>query len=739
MSKKMKGIVSITMAVLMVSTVVGYTMLHDNEKIVSADNTEVKEELNDVINDSVTFNHTGEDKEETVYILSDANGNVKKTIVSDWLKNKDGSEKITDKTDLKNVENVKSDAGYTEGKDGEIIWDAKGTDIYYQGETDKTLPVDVKITYLVDGKEVPANEMAGKSGKVTIRFDYTNHQKEEVIIQGQKKEMYVPFGMISGMILDGDKFSNVEISSGKVISDGSKYIVVGLAFPGMNQNLDLDNLLKETNLNIDFPESLEVTADVQDFELALTVTMGSADLLSQVNADDMSSLDELKNTLNELVSATDALKSGTSQIKDGLSELRGKFTQYSNGVNKLTSGVDEINQGVGQLNDKTGEFEAGLGQALGGVDTIISNLEGENGAVEGAKKLSEGAGQLHGGITELQAKSGSLINGISALETGAKTVDEKMDVIIAGFKDVSHTQPGLTSGSRAVANGVAQLQEQLTGMVATLQQSIQDNNVKMEQISALLQGGKNPQTGVDLSQEEITAYQSSYQQLAGANVALQQVLDGMNPEAMEVNLNTLSAGASSVADGVATIDAGLKQLKQEGTSKVAEGASQLNANVPSLSEGISTLEKGAGQVAQGASALAEGMTTLHSAIASELRPGIDKLYQGGILLRTSVAQLYEGTQTANGGGSDLVTATAQVSDGINQLYDGSVTLDNGMEEYKTEAIDKMNDMVQNTLTDVSERIKAVLKAANDYTIFSDSAEGKSTSVKFIYETDGITK
>lgn len=739
MSKRLKRILSAMTAMIVVSGVVGYSVLNDNEKVASADNTEVKEEINKAINDNIKFTSTGEDKEETVYILSDANGNVKKTIVSDWLKNKDGSETITDKSDLQNIENVKSDADYTEGKNGEIVWNADGGDIYYQGETSKALPVDVKITYLIDGKEIPADEMAGKSGKVTVRFDYTNNQKKEVMVNGKKTEMYVPFTMISGMILDGDKFSNVEVNSGKVISDGSKYVVVGLAFPGMNENLNLENLLKDTDIEKQFPEVFEVTADVEDFELGLTITMGSADLISRINADDMNTLDELQDKLDELVKATNQLKSGTVQIKDGLSELKGKFGEYSQGVNKLTGGVNEINNGVGQLNSKTGEFTDGLGQVLGGIDAIVSKLEGDGGAMAGSKNLADGANQVHSGIAELQNKSGELIEGIAKLEAGAKTVDDNMKVVIDGFNDKSQTQPGLTTGSRAVSDGVSQLQQQLTGMVASINKSVADNNAKIAQIEQLLKYGKNPSTGADLTGEEIAAYQAALQQLQGANTALQQVLQGMNPEGMSSSLTSLSNGAKNVADGVAKVDAGLKQLQSEGTSQVSAGAGQLNASVPMLTEGIGKLENGSAQVAQGAAILSEGMVTLHNAVTTELRPGVDKLYQGGILLRTSVNKLYEGTQTASKGGSDLVSATSQVSDGINKLSDGAVTLDNGMSQFKSEVTDKLDGEVKDILKETSERIKSTVNIANEYTIYTDAAEGKSTSVKFIYETDGISK
>lgn len=739
MNKRLKKILSIMAVMIVVFAAIGYSVLNSNEQAASADNTEIKEEIEKNINDSVKFTSTGEDKEETVYILSDANGNVKKTIVSDWLKNKEGSETITDRSDLRNIENVKSDAEYTIGKDGEIVWEADGEDIYYQGETNKELPVDMKITYMIDGKEVPASEMAGKSGKVTIRFDYINNQKNEVTVNGKKVEMYVPFTMISGMILDGDKFSNVEVNSGKVISDGSKYIVVGLAFPGMNENLDLKNLLKDTDMKEGFPEAFEVTADVEDFELALTVTMGSADLLSKVNTDDMSTLDELKDKLDELVSATDELKSGTGQIKDGLSELNGKFGEYSQGVSKLVSGINQINDGVGQLNGKTGEFADGLGQVLNGIDTINSKLEGENGAIAGSKTLADGANQVHDGIVELQNKSGQLIEGIGSLETGAKTVDENMKLLISGFADKSQTEPGLTTGSRAVADGVEQLQQQLIGMVETINQSVASNNAQIEQITQLLTYGKNPDTGAELSEEETAYYKAALQQLQGANEALQQVLAGMNPEEMSSSLTTLSNGAKNVADGVATVASSLKQLQSEGTSQVAAGAEQLNAGVPTLTDGISRLENGSAQAAQGAAVLSEGIVTLQNAVMSELRPGVDKLYQGGLLLRTSVNKLYEGTQTASDGGNNLITATSQVSDGIGKLSDGAVTLDNGMSQFKTEVTGKIDSKVKDTLTEVSERIKAVVDTANGYTIYTDAAEGKSTSVKFIYETDGIEK
>ena len=169
------------------------------------------------------------DKEETVYVLADADGTANDVTVSTWLKNADGSEGLNDKTNLSDIENVKGYEGYKDNGDGTITWAANGSDIYYQGKSSEKLPVDVKITYKLDGEEIEPSELAGKSGKVTIRFDYTNNTKQTVKAGSKNSEVISPFVMLSGMILPVDKFSNVQVENGKVISEGSNQIVVGYA------------------------------------------------------------------------------------------------------------------------------------------------------------------------------------------------------------------------------------------------------------------------------------------------------------------------------------------------------------------------------------------------------------------------------------------------------------------------------------------------------------------------------
>ncbi|MCR5102485.1 MAG: hypothetical protein K6B41_14145, partial [Butyrivibrio sp.] len=221
------------------------------------------------------------DKEETVYVTTDANGTVSDVIVSNWLKNTGTDGTIKDSTNLSDIVNVKGNETYVENDDGTITWLADGSDIYYQGSTSQELPVSIKVTYTLDGKEISPSELAGKSGHVVIRYDYTNNAKQTVKINNEDTDIYTPFAMISGTMLDSDNFTNVTVSSGKVISDGNKLVIMGVALPGLKESLNLDeNKLEELSLKDDdddfnIPDYVEIEADTTDFEQPMTLTMAT--------------------------------------------------------------------------------------------------------------------------------------------------------------------------------------------------------------------------------------------------------------------------------------------------------------------------------------------------------------------------------------------------------------------------------------------------------------------------------
>lgn len=752
MKKKLVKTISISLAALLAIAGISYSALSGNEKVASADTSKDAKTIQNTIESNVKFNEVGEDKEETVYVLTDANGNVNKTIVSDWLKNKDGSDKLEDKSDLKDIENVKSDADYITGEDGAITWNANGEDIYYQGTTDKQLPVDVKVTYLLDGKEMSPSEIAGKSGKVTIKFEYTNNQKKEITVNGKKTEMYVPFTMISGMILDGNKFRNVEVNSGKVISDGNRLVVVGLGFPGMNSNLALSDITSDGKT--EFPETVEVTADVEDFSLALTLTMGSADLISAVDVDSVTAVDDLKDVVKKLVESTDALQTGSSKLNEGLKTLKNSFGTYSTGIKTY---VNTVNSNIGLLNEKVPSFVDGTKQISDGVGQIVGAMEGDNGAVSGANQLAQGSSELSNGLNDLANSVGTVgstdnntvTGAVNNIATGSSTLFSYVDKMLAGFDDqngsygLTNGSKAVSDGSKAVSDGVNALVSQLNKMIQTINTSISDNEKSIAQLNAVIRGGKNPQTGADLTAQEIAVYNAQIQQLTGANTALKTMLQNMNPETMNQQLTTLSQGAKSVADGasgvlngVATLQNGLKEFKTQGNTLV-QGTAQLNSSMSQLVAGIGKLQAGSVQVKDGSAALASGVNQLYGAVKNQLQPGVSTLYDGANLLSTSVNQLYDGTKPTAKDVNTLLSGTDQLASGIGELQTGAETLSSGMKQFNDEAISKVSDFVNGDLTTITERIKATVNLAKEYNIYSDAVEGKSTSVKFIYETDGI--
>ncbi len=284
-------------------------------------------------------------KEETVYILADADGSVQKIIVSDWIKNIAGMSEVYDRSELNDLETVRDELACTEGTDNAKVWDAQGKDIYYQGNIDKELPVSMTVTYLLDGKEISPRELAGKSGKVTIRFNYTNDQYEEVEIDGEKTRINVPFAMMTGMVLDDEVFTNVEVTNGRLVNDGSRTVVVGLAFPGLQETLDVDPDKME------IPDYVEVTADVKDFELGMTATVASNDVFSGINLDKEDAVEELNGSMEELTDAMDQLMDGSSQLYDGLCTLLDKSGELIEGIDKLASGAAELRNGAGSLDE----------------------------------------------------------------------------------------------------------------------------------------------------------------------------------------------------------------------------------------------------------------------------------------------------------------------------------------------------------------------------------------------------
>ena len=450
----------------------------DDVKTESSGKTD-EEKLSEKIGELTSAHSAGKGKDETVYVISSADGSKKSVIVSDHLKNGDGKDTLEDKSELKDITNVNGYETFKKGSDGKLTWDAKGSDIYYQGTTDKELPVDVKITYLLDGKEVTPEEIAGKSGKVTIRFDYTNNTEKTVKIGGKDEKIKVPFSVISGVILPIENFDNVTVTNGRIISEGKNNIVVGLAFPGLKESINLDDLKNEAVSedakkeidDIDIPDYVEITADAKNFKIDTTMTVAQSNLLSSVNlTQDVDTkeltdkMDELQDGADKLQDGAGKLKDGTESLTDGTEKLKDGSGDLKDGTKKLADGTDDLKDGADKLKDGSADLKDGTKKLADGTDDLSSGVstlkDGSSKLAGGTDKLSSGASQLKDGTSQLSGGLKTLKNGTSQLKAGTDQLSAakpQLDQSLQDLLDMGTKLQKAENGSAKISDGIRTL------------------------------------------------------------------------------------------------------------------------------------------------------------------------------------------------------------------------------------------------------------------------------------------
>lgn len=423
-SKYIVRVVAGVLTIALVGTGIGATAVfaEKNSTAVTAEadsttgSSKDADDIADKLMDSVSLKDNDADKDESVYLISDANGNVNKTIVVDHLKNKDKKDTLEDASNLSDIENVKGKQKFTQSGD-KLTWQAGGKDIYYQGTATEEPPVTQKVTYYLDGKEISPEDLAGKSGKVKIRFDYTNTTSYTETVNGEKQTVSVPFAAITGLVL-GDGFENIEVTNGKAEVSDSSSVVLGYALPGLKNSLGIKD--KDLDGDVNIPEYMEMTADVKNFSMpaAMTFVVNASDYVS-TDGIDTSDLDDMINDLKDastqLQDGSKTLAEGTDTLSDGLSTLQSKLGTFASGVGTLQSGLKTYTDGVSTLS--------------GGLNTL-GNSTGA--LVSGADKLNDGAGQLASGSATLKDGLKDYTDGASELQAGINKLYNTLD---AGLTD----------------------------------------------------------------------------------------------------------------------------------------------------------------------------------------------------------------------------------------------------------------------------------------------------------------
>ena len=692
-------------------------------------------------NQETTINASAEaetSKGETVYVLAGADGTVQKIIVSDWIKNAMAADSLEDKTELSNIENIKGDESFTLGGDNSCVWDAQGNDIYYQGNIEKELPVQMSVCYTLDGQAIAPEALAGQSGHVTIRFDYKNMQYEEVLLDGKTEKIYVPFTMLTGMLLDTEVFRNVTISNGKLINDGDRIAVVGIAFPGLQEDLAIS---KE---KLDIPDYVEISADVENFEMGMTMTLATTELFGAIDSDKLD-LHELSDAMAELTDAMDQLMDGSSQLYDGLCTLLEKSGDLVSGINKLAEGAAQLKAGAESLDSGAAQLQAGAAQLSSGLNTLNANSSSLNG---GARQV----------FSSLLSMANTQLSE-AGLSVPALTIDNYasvLDGVIASLDDTAVYQAALEQVTATVNANRGMIEEKVTEAVQaqveaevsaqvtaavqeTVTQAVHENEAQfraaviqqalgmtVEEYKAAIEAGL-------VTQEQQDAVN------AAVEAAMQAEIDArMQREEIQAQINPVTqqtVGEQMQSDEIQALIASNTELQVQQAISEAMSSDAVQAQLSAAAEGAKSVIALKSSL-DSYNAFYLGLITYTSGVSSaaaganELKTGADALKAGTSELSAGAAELLQGIQTMKDSAPALV-------DGITQLRDGSMELSDGLKQFNEEGIQKLIEAVDGDLDGLSNRIRVTADVAKHYTSFSGISEDMDGDVKFIYKTDSI--
>lgn len=616
------------------------------------------------VSGSGTVSGSGITKKETVYVKTDAAGGSPSITVSDWLKNVNGSGRLADRSDLTGITNLKGSEKFDQSGSA-LTWQTKNKDIYYQGQTDKSLPLSVHISYKLDGKPITAKDIAGKSGRLEMTIDYDNTSTTDGI--------HTPFAVATALNLPAKTFTDVQIDHGTVVADGTNNVTVGLAFPGLAENLGLAG---QTRIQI--PESVTITASVKNFAMGPTITSASTDVLEKAGLDKIDSFSDLdravsrlQNASARLVAGSLAAKNGSAKLTAGAGTLANGLTAYTGGVAtaaggsaSLTAGANTLAGGLATLNGKTPALTKSVADLYKGSQQLVTAY----GNKETDKTILKGANDLASGTTTLKSNVGKL-TGLNSL----------IDQNISNLNTLKTT----LASTKTLRESLEQLKTTEDKILAS---DPTDNGAKI--------ASKNLETILNQmpSKEAINA---QTKQIDGGITTLKTTKGDLGKK-----LQNLQVGAAQVDSGMQTLNTSL-QTVAAGTSQLNDGLKELNGNTGSLSAGV-------GQLARGSKTLAKGSKTLSDGLAT---------------LKANNAKL-------SSGASQLTAGSATLTSGLGSLY-------SGMSQFKTTGIDKLAGYYNHDFKGALRKLKTIKQAGKDYNNFAGKTDAMGGSVHFVIETSEI--
>lgn len=743
-SKYIVRVVAGVLTIALVGTGIGATAVfaEKNSTAVTAEadsktgSSKDADDIADKLMDSVSLKDNDADKDESVYLISDANGNVNKTIVVDHLKNKDKKDTLEDASNLSDIENVKGKEKFTQSGD-KLTWQAGGKDIYYQGTATEEPPVTQKVTYYLDGKEISPEDLAGKSGKVKIRFDYTNTTSYTETVNGEKQTVSVPFAAITGLVL-GDGFENIEVTNGKAEVSDSSSVVLGYALPGLKNSLGIKD--KDLDGDVNIPEYMEMTADVKNFSMpaAMTFVVNASDYVS-TDGIDTSDLDDMINDLKDastqLQDGSKTLAEGTDTLADGLSTLQSKLGTFASGVGTLKSGLKTYTDGVSTLSGGLNKLNSNVPTLSNGITTLNSS----------AKSLNDGVALLNATVSAkfTDSEKKTLLDQVhSTLESQKSEIEKQAQTTVASQKTAIQKQ-----AQSAVDLQKTDIQKQAQSTVADQKEDIEKKaqaavDDQKEQIkSVAAETVKQQETEIknqaaSAVEQEFTSGKTDYitneakKQLAsikpviesGVKAQFVQKMAEKNPaitdydsaktffdqnvgmkdgaaeacvnEQIDTIINNLAGSVASTAKDASKIAAG--EAAYTAASQTAGEAAYTGASLAAGTAAYTAARQTAGEAAYAGASLAATTAAYTGASQAATTAAYTGAVSGAEQATITSAEQTKATVAASinqkqANGYSLVTGMKALADGTQTLYNSVPTLTSGIKQL----VDGSNTLVAN--------------------------------------------
>ena len=527
-------------------------------------------------------------KSETVYAVMNGDGSIKSTTVSEHLYSASGLANVTDKTTLTDIQNTESDAEFTQNGE-ELVWNTNDTDVYYKGNTDKALPIDVKVTYALDGQEAALEDIIGKSGHLTVTVNLKNNETGTVNVNGKDRTIVTPLITAVGVILGGDA-SNVTAEHGMIESAAKSSVAAFVTLPGVKDSLS--GLLPDEVDSIEdyLQDTVTVEADVEDFTCpqVMVACATSTAALGTDNVFDLSSINDLTDGINQLNDAMSQLMDGASQLVDGTSQLAG-------GVLALLDGANTLNNGAAALDD-------GLGQLTNGLDTLSAN----NAA------LNAGAQQVADGV---------LASANKTLKEGG-LIDE--DMTWSNYEAVIDNI--LTMNDKTLAAG----RKKMVRTIWEQAPSFKDSQLDLALYLSAIKTNHDLEAALKLMQNfDASMLTGALEMVTNADAKntiheelkyqIENSQDMADVRALKTSLSQIQFFVSSVNQYTAGV-----QTAADGAHSAKDGSAQLAAGTKTLYDGVNTLNTGAGQLNDGAGRLNDGLNQFNEEGISKLTGALDQ-------------------------------------------------------------------------------------------------------------------